>query len=737
MRLRASVDSALLPSELQVHSLRVREALSEPFTIEAELDCEDPDVDLEKLLGTTLGVLLEDLDEGADPLRFHGIVDEAEHLGTRGGDKQVYRVVARPRLWGLGYRVRSRLFQGKQAPEIVKAVLGEAGLPADAFDLAQVGAGYGPREVCAQYGESDLDFCSRLLEDEGIFYFHKHEARKHVLVVADQATAFKPIDGAATLRFKKWLQADREGVSDLVFSTRVHHDSLTARDWRADNAEKPIEAADEPEGATGLERFDYPGRFTTTGEGGPRVVRALRSHVQRRYVLTGRTQCRRFAPGRKVTIAGATPSFVNQAYLITAVEHDFTDPPGDQAGRYEARFEAIPDGEWRPPRRTPWPVVEGTDSAVVTGPSGEEIHVDAMGRIKVHFYWDRESPVDDTASFWVRTQQQNTTGAMMLPRVGWEMSVGYIHGDPDRPIALEKVYNKETMPPYGLPASIAMSALQSSTSPGGAGTNEVRLDDSNGSMSFFVHASKDFEMDCVNNHDEQITVDSTEDVGLKMTAEVVTDETIVIAGSQSTSVTGARTANTGGSKSETIGATDDWGIGKNLAYTNEGARTEDIGGLQNVLANKVAETFNASLSRTVGGVFAITSATAITEAVAGGKTELVGGAKMYLVKKGVTENISVAKALTCGLLKETTGADIGVEAMGAVAINVGGMINEKITGNFTVESKRVMITAAGGATLKAGGSTLKLSGSKITVDCSSFGGSGGPQLELKGKINYK
>src|SRR5690606_3585522 len=157
------------------------------------------------------------------------------------------------------------------------------------------------------------------------------------------------------------------------------------------------------------------------------------------------------------------------------------DDPQAALSRFEAAFTAIPaEHPYRPPRTLRRPRVHGKESAVVTAPPGEEIHVDDMGRIKVHFYWDREQPVDDTASCWVRTQQQNTTGAMFLPRVGWEVDIGFLHGDPDRPVMLQKMYNDEEKPPYELPGNLVQSSLRTSSSPGGGGTNELRLNDANG-----------------------------------------------------------------------------------------------------------------------------------------------------------------------------------------------------------------------------------------------------------------
>ncbi len=735
MRLRASVRSDLLTGDLHVRRVVAKEGLSVLFDVEVELLSEKPDIDLESLIWSTALVQIEDLEGGRDPVIFHGVVEEAEYTGAI-DQRFGYRLRLRPRLAGLAYRVRSRIFQALDAPGIVKRVLADAGIP-DSGVKWKLTERYPVREYSVEYQESELSYCLRLLEDEGIFYWFEHSEAGHALVFGDSPAQHKPIDGPTALPFSKWHQDDRESVTELVFSTRLCNDAWSALDWSWKSPDKPLFADERPADGALYERYEFPGHFDEPGAGAKRAKARLAERTLERYTIEAQSTCRRLRPGRTFSLTRALPELLRRDWLLVRLEHVFSDT-GEGGARYQVALLAMPaDREFRPERRTPRPLVHGKEIAVVTGPAGEEIHVDRHGRIKAHFYWDREGAVDDTASCWIRVQQQNTAGAMLLPRVGWELSVGFVEGDPDRPIALQKLYNQETMPPYPLPGKVAQSALQSSSSPGGGGTNEVRLDDSNGAMEFFVHASKDLSLDC--NHDlgEDITVDSSEEVGLTFKTKVGSNETVSVGADQSTSVTGNATLQTDASKSETVGGMDDWGIKKNFTVISEGARSETIAVLQNVLANKVSESFSASCDRTVGAALAMSAVTAIVEAGGGNNTESVGGAKMELIKKAKAENIGVAKTLTAGLIEEKVGKAYSVDARGVLTFTVGGAMKEEVEKDFTLDAKVIKVTAPGGALLKAGGSKFRLRGDRLKLDASKFGAAGGPKLVLKGQINYE
>lgn len=745
MSRNASLNHSDLPNVL-LTAFRVREAMSTPFDIDVQFESDDADLDLAKLLWSTANVTLED-DDGPGRV-FHGVVEEAEYVqDLRVGFR--YRLRLRPLLHGLAYRVRTRIFQNMDVTQIVKKVCTDSGLPGAAFDWSSVQKTYVPREFCMQYKESELAFVMRLLEEEGIFFWFEHSPTAHVMHFGEDKTAYQPIDGTpfiSAYHTTPGRHLANERVGDLRFTTKLGHEVIHARDWNWQQPRDPLDGLANGDATTGAVAYDYPGGFDSTSVGGAVAQTRLFAARAEKFVLDGRAFSSRLLPGRTFTVDDATPDYVSGAYLLLNVEHRYDRESMDDSARstgrkraedtYETTFRAIPSSvTFKPPRITPRPRVFGKESAVVTGP--EEIHVDSSGRIKVYFYFDREDPVDETASCWLRVQQQNTSGSMILPRRGWEVSVGFLNGDPDRPIVLQKVYNAETMPPYPLPANKTQSSLQSSTSPGGGSTNEVRLQDGDGGMQFAVHSSKDYTMTAGANLLEDIAVDALEEVGVTMTASVVGSETVTIGAKQSVSVTGDCTNTTNGAKTISIGANDDLGVTGGASVRCNGSRTESISGLMNVLANSVGETFNGACSRTVGAAQGIVSATAIVEAVGGAKNELVGAAKLEICGKAKAEQIAGSKTLIAGFMTEKTGADIGYSAKGAVGIQVGGSIAETCGGDFTCAAKAILITAPGGINIKGGGTPYTLKGANITVDAGTMGIAGTASIKLDGKVNYK
>ncbi|HEY8041676.1 MAG TPA: type VI secretion system tip protein TssI/VgrG, partial [Polyangiaceae bacterium] len=455
--LTATLNHSALPGVHLTH-FRASEGMSRPFMVDVEFRSDDPDLDLDALLWSTALVALVD-DRGGSRL-FHGVVEEAEYLETLRAEVHFYRLRLRPLLHGLAYRVRTRIFQNLDVAEIVKKVCKDSGLPDAAFDWSKAAGPFSKREFCMQYKESELAFVMRLLEEEGLFFWFEHSDTSHVMHVGQDRGAYQPIDGTPFLsayHLTPGKHLDSEWVSDLRITTKLCHEVFHTRDWDWNQPRKPIEAQANGDVATGRIAYEYPGRFLTTADGGTRAKGRLAAEMLEKYVIDGMTTSYRLWPGRTFTIDDATPEYMAGEYFIVRVDHEYhhdamagEDRRAD-SGRlaYRATFSGVPSSvPYQPPRVTPRPRIFGKESAVVTGP--EEIHVDSFGRIKVYFYFDREDPVDEKASCWLRVQQQNTSGSMILPRRGWEVSVGFLDGDPDRPIVLQKVYNAETMPPYPL-----------------------------------------------------------------------------------------------------------------------------------------------------------------------------------------------------------------------------------------------------------------------------------------------
>lgn len=730
--------------------MRVEEGLSKLFDIEVRFLVEDPNVDTEPLLWSPALIQIYDADrDSKDPANvrwFHGIVEEIAYeapyrpaTDPQDGDLHVFRARLRPRLNGLAYRVRSRIFQEKTPIDVIKQILTEAGVEADAIEW-RLAATYPPKEYITQFKESEAAFVLRWLEELSIHFWFEHSETGHVMIVSDGPSTHDPLPVESRFPVYEfdWEGDQREGLREVVFETRFTHDGYANRDWNYQTPDSP-RGAEMGEG--GYELYEFPGRFLDETAAKAKADERVLGLIQSRYELRALSNCRRMESGRTFSVTEALPESLVGDYLAIETVHEYSNAelrapadPGSDAF-YTVRVRAMQaDKPFFPARVTPWPSVHGKESGVVTGPAGEEIHVDPMGCIKVHFYWDREGAIDETSSVWMRVQQMNTAGIMILPRIGWEVDIGFLYGDPDRPIVLQKLYNKEQMPPYALPANLMQSSLQSSSSPGGGGTNEIRMNDSNGSQEFFVHAQKDFKSVTGNDMTEEVGVDSTLQVGTDHTHKVGGSETITIGSNQSISVTGAISSDVTGSRTVSVGGLDDWGVGKVHSITTTGSRTDTIGGVMIVLAEKIAETFNAGHNLSVGGALAFASGGPYTEATAGSKTELVGAAKAEIITGAKAENIGAAKNLTSGALKINAGTDVNIAAGGALGMVIGGAMTSKSGGGFGISGSSVTVRCAS-LKLQAG-SKLTASSGSVKLKASGLGAKGA-NTKLTGTVKYK
>lgn len=738
-RLRCQIALDALGLDLRVVRFEFVEALCEPFRGDVVFESPDPELDLSALLLTAAGVHLFDADALART--FHGVIEEARYLGERRHGVHHYAARLLPQLHALAHRVRSRIFQHANVPEIVKQVVKDAGLPDDHFEWRTVHPTYPKREYCTQYKESELAFVSRLLAEEGIFYWFEHDEVGHRMHIADSAFVHEPVE-PEVLYTDRTRAATRDLVTELSFRTQIVRDAYLTRDWDFMAPDKPVESVSRAAGSRGLFHYSYPGGATDPIDGGRHAEDRLCAERVEEYLLTGRTNHLGFAPGRTFTLDGARPGFLNRGFLLLGCVHVYDERGAEPAASkppqvaFFTRFRATHDDTVFRPKLLPKPKVYGVESAVVTS-AGDEIHVDELGRVKLHFYWDREGKLDDTATCFVRVQQQNLSGSMLLPRIGWEVSVGFVDGDPDRPVVLQKLYNRETMPPYELPANLSQAALQSSSSPGGGGVNELRLQDASGGQGFAMHAQRDFVLGVGNDATEAIAVNLQETYGETLTFNVGTDESVDIAGSQDITVKGDETLATGANKTVSIGAMDTLRVKATYGTHVDGDRAETIGAAQSVTAVSMTETFSASHEQSVGGAVSLATADALSEAIAGSKAVDVGGAYLVKTKAAYGESAAGAKALNAGATTYESKGAMTVAAKKAISIKVGGALAEKIKGNYALAGKKVSVQAKEGAQIDGGGTKLDLKDGKLQLSGSQFGAKAGPMLTIKGKISYK
>ncbi len=624
------------PDELTISRFEGTERLSQlyEFQIDFHPRSEQP-LDGAELLGAE--ALLMVTVPGGAPRLVHGKVRSVKVLGFREGRWQ-YRLHVVPMLWWLTRVQRSRIFQGKTVPDILTQVLQEAGVDA----RLSLSGSYEAREYCTQYRETDFTFISRLMEWEGLFYFFEHSESGHTLVIGDKPSVHEPLPGGAVLplRDQDERSADGEYLYSLEGVHRIRPGAVHLKDYDFEKPTLDVSGkAKSPQGVPALEIYDYPGEYVAPGVGKQAAKVRMEEGAQAARTLEGES----VAPG-------LTPGYCFEAvdngshageYTVVEVVHAGTLPEtagGREAhGRlYRNRFRCMPSQvPFRPRRLTPTPSIPGVQTAIVVGPAGEEIHTDGHGRIKVQFHWDREGARDDKASCWVRVGQAwggPGWGALYLPRIGQEVIVRFLEGNPDRPLIAGTVYNGENPTPYALPEDKTKSTLKSASSLGSNGFNELRIEDAAGVEEIFTHAQKDEELLTENDKDQEVRgyedllveKDRARTVEGHQRLDVRRDDSSRVRGNQSLQVRGDRSTETSGSHSEAVEKNQSITVGKSFTSTITRTATEAVG------AAKTLE---------VGKGYAINVALAATEAVGGLKSVEVGKDRYEYIKADREERV--------------------------------------------------------------------------------------------------
>ncbi|MQP64863.1 type VI secretion system tip protein VgrG [Niveispirillum sp. SYP-B3756] len=485
---------------LIIAALSGEEGLSTPFHFRLEAFSIGSPVDLAGLVGRPVVVSVRS-GAGDYDRHFHGYVANACYRGRDfAADQFHYELDMVPWLWFLSRRSDSRIFQGRNAIEIAQEIFRELG-----FSDVEVTLESQPpvRPYCVQYRESDLDFLSRLWEEDGIHYFFRHEADRHVLVLADGPSAHQPFAGTGALQVKRGDMADAQaGVTKLLERRQVvpgryavgdHNFETPRRDLLAMRSEAS------PAGhSTALEQFDHPAGHQDLADADRLARLAQERWETARRQFDGNSNEPRLACGNRVLLSGHELADYDGSYLLLSVHHSASNDMAGGGGHYNNSFIALPTAiPYRPQRYHPRPVVEGPQTATVVGPAGQEIHTDAYGRIRVSFHWDRRSKGDEGSSCWIRVAQPlagGRWGGMAVPRVGMEVVVSFLDGNPDRPIVTGCVYNADNMPPYPLPANKTRLVLKSRSSPNASGFNEIRLEDKAGAEQVFIQAQRDLDL---------------------------------------------------------------------------------------------------------------------------------------------------------------------------------------------------------------------------------------------------
>jgi len=686
-----AIDTPLGMDVLLLAGFKGLESMSGLFSFELNLFSENHNITFEDIIGknVTVSIILAD----GDKRFFNGIISsfsQGRGGGEAGGDPYFshYAATMVPWFWLLTRTADSRIFQKLSVPDIVEKIFTEKGFLDYKLLLND---SYDKRDYCVQYRETDFNFVSRLLEEEGICYFFEHEEKKHTLILADASDKFKPCPKQESARYQisagGWLEEDvitslekMQEIRPAKYTVNDFNFEIPNTDMKVDVSTKQILGPGE------REIYDYPGLYTKKAQGERLTTIRMEEEETKITTITGSSDCRAFTSGYRLTLSDYYRQDMDKKdYVLTHIEHEVSEMSNysgasiksiESASPYINHFKCIPyDVPYRPSRDTAKPVVRGTQTAIVVGPAGEEIYPDEYGRVKVQFHWDREGTNDENSSCWIRVSQiwaGAGWGAMHIPRIGQEVIVDFLEGDPDRPIITGRVYHGINSPPYPLPDEKTKSTIKSDSSLGGGGSNEIRFEDKKGEEEIYLHGQKDWTIAIENDKNQTVGHDETLSVGNDKTIEIGANHTESIGANMSIKV--------GKNKTETVTI--------NTAETIGVAKELTIGGAYQV-------SVGAAMNETVGGAKMIEVGAFEGEAVGGNKSETIGGNK--------SETIGGSKSLSTGKgLSETVGKSQTVEISKDLTENVGGQHKESVKKEYIVQAKKIQFVAKDEINLKTG-----------------------------------
>ncbi|MFJ5391950.1 type VI secretion system tip protein VgrG [Pectobacterium sp. CHL-2024] len=570
---------ALPASTFAVVDFQLSEALNQPFALSLNLASPLPGIDFGAVLDQPCELLV--WYEGELQRRVSGIVS-AFAQGDTGFRRTRYQAEVRPALWRLGLRTNARIFQAQKPEAIIGALLEESGITDYAFALRNEHA---VREYCVQYRESDLAFITRLAAEEGLYFFHEFEEGKHRLVFADDAGALakgpelffnlatQGLSEGAYIRRFRYAEAVRTAevaLKDYSFKTPAYgllHNKMSGE----------LEHQRES-----YQHFDYPGRFKQDPSG--KAFTGYRLDALRAGAMTGsgESNAAELMPGSSFTLTEHPNLALNIAWQLVAITHSGQQPQaleeesGGEPTTYSNSFEVVKASTtWR--ADLPYkPMVDGPQIATVVGPAGEEIYCDQYGRVKLQFPWDRYGASDDQSSCWVRVSQGwagGQYGLIAIPRIGHEVIVSFLEGDPDQPIVTGRTFHATNPSPYPLPANKTRTTLRTTTHKG-AGFNELRFEDQAGQEEVFIHAQKDMNTVVLNNRSTGVGVDHAENVGRDQISVIGRHQILNVVENQGTEIQGAQKVIIGAGRETEVTMNEKLTVTGNITITSTGGNIE-------------------------------------------------------------------------------------------------------------------------------------------------------------------
>ncbi len=697
-------------SQLLVADFVARERISSPFEIDLSLASEE-EISFEDTVGKAGTLTIQGDNEER---YFQGMVSKFIQTGAT-GRFYLYQARIVPQIWLLSLRQDCRIFQQKTIPDIVKEVLEDGGVTSDLFEFRLQGT-YPQREYCVQYRESDLNFINRLLEEEGIFYFFEHTDSQHKMVMGDGTVNYQPISGEPKVVFNPGgsTVSEEESIFRFTLSRQIRSGKYCLRDYNFEKPSMDLTADMSDKENKELEVFDYPGEYFTQNDGKQLAQTRLQETIMFKDTAEGEGTVPRMLPGFTFTLHGHDLDGFNQEYVLYEVVHSGQQPQvlaerggGGEGTSWSNSFLAVPSAvTLRPERVTPKPVVEGVQTAIVTGPSGEEIYPDEHGRVKVQFHWDRQGKNDENSSCWIRVSQGwagTGWGAMFIPRINQEVIVDFMEGDPDRPIITGRVYHGTNTPPYPLPAEKTKSTIKSDCSKGGGGSNEFRFEDKKGSEEIFIHGQKDWTIAIENDKNQTVGNNESLTVGTNRTKSVGSDQSETIGANKTITVGSNHTETIGANKTETVGSNMSLSVGANQADTVAAAKAVTIGAaFQITVGAAMNETVGAAKAEEIGGVKSVNVGADSSENVGGNKSVDAGKNISEKAGKDVTMQSGKKMMFSAGDDFGITGKKRGViEIQDELTIKCGkAMIIMKKNGDVTIQGNKINIKGSGNVTIK-------------------------------------
>ncbi len=693
------VETAAGPDAFLLRRLQATEAFSQLFTIDLDLLSYDGNIRAEDIIGSHMATFIGL--HTNQPRKLNGFVKSFVYTGLEKRGLYGYKAELVPWLWFLDKRTNCRIFQNQTVQQIIEFVFSDLGF--QDFNFSLIGT-YPPVDYCVQYQESDFNFVSRLMEQEGLFYFFEHQDDKHILHIADNMAAISFLDE----RVIEHSSGNRSKTFINSWQHRFHYCSgaFAQTDYNFENANLSLLTETltsiKLNNNSALEKFEFPGNYGDS-QRGQNLTRIRMQQEEAGYqVVSATSNVPHLEVGKKFKLLSdeAAADDKNNFSIIetrhTAFEgsylderHSETDSKSESESFYVNQFICLPeDVIYRPTQKTTKPRIDGVQTAMVVGKPGDEIYTDKYGRIKLQFYWDRYGQKNEASSCWVRVATPwagSKWGTLNIPRVGQEVVVTFVNGDPDQPLVIGSVYNSTHMPPVGLPEGKNYAGMKSrSIKADGGSFNEFSIDDSNGAEQIKVHAQKDYNTSVGNNLSSTVTAnasynvdgDKTSTIGGNSTLSITGNESGAVQGNQDSSVQGNRSFTTAGNTSENTNGNAEATIGVNDSRT--------IGSNQDLTVGS-NQTLNVGSNQTC-------SIGSNQEVVIGGNQSIGITGKQDV--SALAQNISISTSAT------TSALEVAINGQASITLSVGG--------------SSIAIDPAG-ITLSMGASSVKIDAMGVTV----------------------